>query len=156
MTTERTTSLPTLRLERTLAAPRERVFRAWTDAAEVSRWFAPTDQHTTGVVELEARVGGRYRIEMHAPNGNVHTVVGVFREVRPPRRLAFTWTWEGKDMGETLVTLDFQDLGGSTRLVLTHELFTSQALRDDHGKGWDGCLRRLATLVAASRAGDRR
>ncbi len=145
----KTTDVPTLRIERTFAAARERVFHAWTDAAELSRWFAPTDQHTTKVIELEARVGGRYRVEMHAPSGDVHTVAGVFREVRPPERLVFTWTWEGKDMGETLVTLEFQDRGGSTALVLTHDRIPTQELRDRHDHGWDGCLRRLAKLVAA-------
>jgi predicted nucleotidyltransferase len=45
MTTARTTDVPILRLERTFAAPRERVFRAWTDAAELSRWFAPSEEH---------------------------------------------------------------------------------------------------------------
>ena len=54
-----TSDAPVLRLERTFAAPRERVFRAWTDAAELSRWFAPTDEHKTKVVALDVRVGGR-------------------------------------------------------------------------------------------------
>ena len=149
MALKTTSDAPILRLERTFAAPRERVFRAWTDAAELSRWFAPTDEHTTKVLELEVRVGGRYRVEMHAPNGNVHTVTGTFREIRPPERLVFTWAWEDKDMGETLVTLEFQDRGGTTILVLTHELFPTQELRDQHNQGWDGCLRRLAKLVTA-------
>ncbi len=150
MTALKTTSdAPILRLERTFAAPRERVFRAWTDAAELARWFAPTDGHTTKVIELEVRVGGRYRVEMHPPSGNVHTVTGTFREIRPPDRLVFTWAWEGKDMGETLVTLELQDRGGSTELVLTHELFPTQELRDQHNQGWDGCLSRLVKLVAA-------
>ena len=147
MTALSTSDTPTLRLERTFAAPRERVFRAWTDPAELARWFAPTDEHTTKVIALEARVGGTYRVEMHAPSGNVHTVTGTFREVRPPERLVFTWTWEGKDMGETLVTLEFRDRGGSTDLVLTHELFPTQEARDEHSRGWDGCLRRLAKLT---------
>jgi len=149
MATRSTSDVPALRLERTFAAPRERVFRAWTDAAELSRWFAPTDEHTTKVIELEIRVGGRYRVEMHAPSGNVHTVTGIFREIDPPERLVFTWAWEGKDMGETLVTLEFQDRGGSTDLVLTHELFPTQELRDEHNRGWDGCLTRLAKLVTS-------
>lgn len=149
MAAKTTSDVPTLRLERRFAAPRERVFRAWTDAAELSQWFAPTDEHKTKVVALDVRVGGRYCIEMHPPSGNVHIVVGTFREVRPPDKLVFTWAWEGKDMGETLVTLEFRDRAGSTDLILTHELFPTQELRDEHNKGWDGCLRRLAKLVAA-------
>jgi uncharacterized protein YndB with AHSA1/START domain len=149
MATGSTRDVPALRLERGFAAPRQRVFRAWTDPAEIGRWFAPTDQHTTRVIALDVRVGGRYRIEMVSPSGNVYAVVGTFREVRPPERLVFTWTWEGKDMGETLVTLDFHDRGGATDLVLTHERFPTPELRDEHGTGWAGCLNRLAALVAA-------
>jgi uncharacterized protein YndB with AHSA1/START domain len=143
-----TSDVPTLYLERTFAAPRQRVFRARTDPAELSRWFAPSDEHTTKVIMLDVRVGGGYRVEMHSPKGTVHTAMGSFREVQPPERLVFTWTWEGKDMGETLVTLEFQDRAGSTHLVLSHELFPTQELRDEHSRGWDGCLSRLAMLVA--------
>jgi uncharacterized protein YndB with AHSA1/START domain len=149
MATRSTGDVPALRLERRFAAPRERVFRAWTDPAQLTRWFAPSDQHSTNVISLDVRAGGRYRIQMVSPSGNVYTVVGTFREVRPPERLVFTWTWEGKDMGETLVTLEFNDRGGSTDLVLTHELFPTQDVRDEHSGGWDGCLSRLATLLAA-------
>lgn len=149
MAPKTTSDAPTLRLERTFAAPRERVFRAWTDPAELSRWFAPTDEHTTKVIALDVRVGGRYRVEMHSPSGNVHIVVGTFREVRPPEKLVFTWAWEGKDMGETLVTLEFRDRAGSTDLILTHELFPTQELRDEHSRGWNGCLTRLAKLVTS-------
>ncbi len=147
MAPKTTSDAPTLRLERTFAAPRERVFRAWTDPAELSRWFAPTDEHTTKVIALDVRVGGRYRVEMHSPSGNVHIVVGTFREVRPPEKLVFTWAWEGKDMGETLVTLEFRDRAGSTDLILTHELFPTQELRDEHSRGWNACLDRLAKAL---------
>lgn len=149
MAPKTTSDAPTLRLERTFTAPRDRVFRAWTDAGELSRWFAPSDEYTTKVIALDVRVGGRYRVEMHSPSGNVHIVVGTFREVRPPEKLVFTWAWEGKDMGETLVTLEFHDRGGSTNLTLTHELFPTQELRDEHNRGWDGCLTRLAKLVTS-------
>src|SRR5260370_30986765 len=104
----------TLQIKRTFRAPRERVFRAWTDRAELAQWFAPSEEYSTVVRELELRVGGRYRVEMHHKSGNVHSVSGAYQEVKPPEKIAFTWRWDGDTSPEDmLVTLEFQDLGNS-------------------------------------------
>lgn len=147
MAAPKTTAETTLRLTRTFPAPRERVFQAWTDPRELTQWFAPTDEYTTKVTALELRVGGHYRIEMQHAKGNVHCVVGTYREVRPPGRLVYTWAWEGKAMGETQVTVEFHDRGGSTEVVVTHELFPTAEDRDKHHQGWTGCLDRLTTVL---------
>ena|SRR2546422_3574602 len=70
---------------------------------------------------------------------------GSYREVQPPERLVYTWCWERPEMdiGETLVTVEFRDLGASTEVVVTHDLFPSQAACDQHQGGWSGCLDRL-------------
>lgn len=141
----------TLNLERRLAAPPDRVFAAWTQAAALSRWFAPSPDHTAHVDVLDVRVGGRFRIEMRHSGGNVHTVGGEFREIDPPRRLAFTWQWEAAPGGgETLVTVRIEPDGAGSRLVLLHERFASEAERDEHNKGWTGCLDRLPGAIAAA------
>lgn len=84
-------------ITRTFAAPREKVFRAWTDANELACWFAPSPDYTIVVPELELRVGGRYVVEMHHKGGNVHLVGGTYREVLPPEKISFTWRWEGNE-----------------------------------------------------------
>lgn len=66
----------TLQVKRTFHAPRAKVFQAWTDRGELARWFAPSPEYSTVVPELELRVGGRYRIEMHHKGGDVHGVSG--------------------------------------------------------------------------------
>ncbi|MGH7233719.1 MAG: SRPBCC family protein [Nitrospiraceae bacterium] len=143
----------TLRLTRTFAAPREKVFQAWTDAEALKRWFAPADDFSTPLVEVDLRVGGKYRIQMKAPDGAVHTVAGVYREITPPEKLVFTWDWEGdKSCGglaldqNTEVTVEFLDRGRETEIVLTHVYFTSAEQRDKHSHGWTGCLDRLQKL----------
>ncbi len=135
----------TLRLTRTLTAPREKVFKAWTEPAALKKWFAPGDDYATPMAEVELRVGGRYRIQIRSPHGKLHTVVGVYREVKPPERLVFTWSWQegGMDVGETLVTVELRDQGKTTELILTHEQFPTVETRDEHAKGWAGCLDRL-------------
>lgn len=60
----------------------------------------------------------------------------------------YTWRWESQpEMGETLVTVEFLDRAGATEVVLLHELFPSEPARDDHDKGWNGCLDKLAAIL---------
>ncbi|MGH7408469.1 MAG: SRPBCC family protein, partial [Candidatus Methylomirabilales bacterium] len=120
----------TLRLTRTLAAPRERVFRAWTEPSELKRWWGP-DGYATPSAEEDLRVGGKYRLGMRKlPDGGVFYLAGTFREVRPPERLVYTWVWEGSpELGETLVTVEFRTRGKATEIRLTHELFPTAKVR---------------------------
>jgi uncharacterized protein YndB with AHSA1/START domain len=134
----------TLRLKRTFAATRDKVFRAWTEPEALKKWLAPSDDHSTPDAEVELRVGGRYRIDIKDPAGKLFRVGGRFQEVRPPEKLVYTWAWEGDaDIGETLVTVEFRDLGKSTEVVLTHELFPDEKALKNHEWGWNGAFDRL-------------
>lgn len=149
MVQERVGSEAAVILQRTFSAPRERVFRAWTDPDELKKWFGPSDQFTVPTAEVDLRVGGKYRIAMRSPDGNLNVAAGVYREIRPPERLVFTWSWEegGMDIGETLVTVEFRGAGQSTEVVLTHELLPTDEARKAHGEGWTGCLARLQKIL---------
>ena len=85
-----------LQLERTFDAPREEVFRAWTEPEVLRRWWAAQPTWESPLAETDVRVGGRYRLSMRDPvGGEEHTVGGEYVEVTPPERLVYTWTWEG-------------------------------------------------------------
>jgi uncharacterized protein YndB with AHSA1/START domain len=134
-----------LQLRRTFSAPRERVFRAWTDAKEFALWFHPTTDHTTIISELNLKVGGTYSLEMHHKGGNVDRLSGTYRQIKPPEKLAFTWRWATDPPGqESLVSLEFVDLGNATEVVLSHGQFPNAETRDKHNEGWMGCLEQLA------------
>lgn len=139
-----------LRLTRSFAASREKVFGAWTDPKALSHWFAPGKNYVTHVPQLEAREGGRYRIEMEL-DGKFYRVNGTYREVRFPDRLVFTWHWETEpdqgDLGETWVTIELHDRGNGTELVLTHEGFPGEKAREEHEQGWVGCLGGLEAFL---------
>ena len=138
----------TLQLTRTFAAPREKVFRAWTDPEEVKKWFHPPGYETPSA-EIDLRVGGKYRLGMRKlPDGEVFYLSGSYREVRRPERLVYTWQWEAEpELGDTLVTVQFHDRGGSTEVVLTHELFPTEKARQEHERGWSGGLDNLVKIL---------
>lgn len=149
METARSGSETSLQIKRTFAASREKVFRAWTKPEELVQWFSPTEEYEVSILKWELRPGGEYRLQMKHPSGNVHRLVGSFREIRPQEKLVYTWIWEGTEMElqPTVVTVEFRDLGNSTELLLTHELLLDKKLREDHTHGWTGCLDRLAKFV---------
>jgi uncharacterized protein YndB with AHSA1/START domain len=136
-----------LQLRRTIAAPRQKVFRAWTDPEAVKAWWSPPDHDTLGI-EIDLRVGGHYRFTMRKrPDGEPFSVYGTFQEVHSPERVVYTWRWDWADKSEMLVTVEFHDLGKQTEMVLTHERFPSAELREEHSKGWNGCFDRVEQYV---------
>lgn len=98
---------------------------------------------------MDLRVGGRFRLGMRKlPDGEIFYLAGTYREVRPPERLVYTWRWESEpELGETLVTVELRERGASTEVVLTHELFPSAEVRQQHERGWASCLDRLAKIL---------
>ena len=136
-----------LLISRTYPASVERVFKAWTDANQLGQWFAPTDDYTTKA-SVDLQVGHEYRIAITHKGGNVHTILGTYRLIDPPRKLVYTWRWEGGPMADTLVTVDFAPDGDATKVTITHEQFTNTEDRDKHNEGWNGCLNRLQRTLA--------
>jgi len=148
-----------LQLTRVFDAPRELIFKAWTDANQFQQWFgaAACDGAALKSLKADARVGGKYRIQVQKDDGEFFTTVGTYREVKPPERLVFTWQFEkdgsGDEYGEVeppemLVTLEFKVCGKQTELILTHEKFASVESRDRHNEGWTRCLDSLGKFVA--------
>ena len=126
-----------LRLHRTLAAPAERVWRAFTEPTAVAAWFWPPRTGITADIDL--RVGGRYRLT--ATNAGF-AVTGEYLVIEPTTLLVFTWQWDGEP-DTTRVTLELTPAGESTELTLLHEQFATAEERDKHSEGWGDCLDRL-------------
>jgi uncharacterized protein YndB with AHSA1/START domain len=136
---------PSLVISRTYPASVDRVFKAWTDANQLGQWFAPSDDYTTNA-SVDLRVGHEYRIAITHKGGNVHTILGTYRLIDPPRKLVYTWRWEGGPSTDTLVTVDFVPNGDSTEVTITHDQFADAETRAKHNEGWTGCLNRLERL----------
>jgi uncharacterized protein YndB with AHSA1/START domain len=133
----------TLTITRTFDAPPERVFDAWLTREQWQAWIGPEGVDCK-VPLLEPHVGGRYRVEMRMPNGGLIPVVGVFEAIDRAKSLSFTWGWDGDPSRQSLVTLTFRKRGRKTELTLRQEGLGSAANRDDHGRGWNSALNKLA------------
>jgi uncharacterized protein YndB with AHSA1/START domain len=136
---EQSTDAPTLQVRRTIRAPRQRVFDAWTKAEELKAWHAPGPL-TVSLAEIDLRPNGAYRIHMRAPDGTEHRVTGVYREIDPPRKVVYTWGWEGDHVvKDSLVTIEFLERGDATEVVLTHAIADDKE-RANHESGWTSIL----------------
>ena len=140
-----------LELSRELAAPRERVFAAWTDLDKAARWWVPQDCELVSC-KMDVRPGGGWHRRLRVPDGGIIAKWGEYREVVAPERLVFTYNTQYADGTvdpETLVTVTFEDLGGGrTRLTLRHERFWSEPARISHTGGWSGSLARLVQSLS--------
>jgi uncharacterized protein YndB with AHSA1/START domain len=146
--------LQELTLVRTFDAPRDLVFRAWTDPGHLSKWWGPAG-FTTTMKKWEARPGGAILLEMNAPYGEVYPMGGGFVEIEPPDRLVFksaALDGSGKAIFEILNTVSLADEGGKTRLTLHTRVLSKQGDSDQYLKGqeegWSQSLERLEALVA--------
>ncbi len=138
---------PSLTLKRWLSAPPAKVYAAWTDPQKLTRWWAP-EGATILRAEADARIGGRFRIVMRAPDGEEHDVSGAYREVVPNEKLVFTWAWRSTPERESLVTVLIRPDGEGTSLTLTHERFFDEPARDRHREGWTLVLDTLERTLA--------
>ncbi len=150
------TDLPSLVLERIIDAPRELVFKAWTDPELVAQWWGPK-YFSNPVCELDVRPGGAILIHMRGPDGVIYPMKGEFIEVAPPERLVMTSkAFEGEDgsfMLEELTTVTFAEHEGKTKLtvqaVITKAAPEAAGALAGMEEGWNQSLDNLADLLVS-------
>jgi uncharacterized protein YndB with AHSA1/START domain len=152
---------PAIVISRVLQAPRENVWKAWTQPGQLAKWWGP-DGFTNPVCEVDVRPGGTIRIHMRAPDGVVYPMSGSFREVTPPERLTFSSAaldHHGRALFEVLNTVTFTEQRGSTTVTLRFQVVrrTSEAAPYLAGAkvGWTQSLDRLAALVEGTKENGR-
>jgi uncharacterized protein YndB with AHSA1/START domain len=135
----------TLTMRRTIEASAERLYEAWVDPEQLLDWWGPRGVHCIGA-QVDLRLGGRYRIGNRMPDGTVVWITGTFEAIEPGRLLSYSWAVEGRQARER-VTVRFEPQGSATEVVIIHERIADPAIRDDHERGWEGCLSGLARWV---------
>lgn len=141
-----------IRTERVFDAPRERVWKAYTDPKLIAQWWGRGNK--LDIERHELKVGGHWRFVEHA-NGESHGFEGRFREVTPPERISMTFEWDGMPGYTSLDTAEFIDMGGQQTKIVTTTLFFSTEERDGMlnagmseglNQGYDALDRVLASM----------
>ena len=148
-TTVTSTGRIALRLTRRFAAPRERVFDAWTTPEALKRWWCPPGWRPERI-DVDLQGGGAYYFGMRQPDSDaVVSIQGRFLEVQRPERLVYTWSWHGAfdGMPETRVTVKFQAVEGGTDVVVVHENFRDVKLWQRHRGGWIAACDRMEQIL---------
>ena len=137
-----------LLIERIFDAPRELVFRVWTDPKHLMKWWGPRDFKPIAF-EQDFQVGGAYRAGIRAPDGSEHWKSGVYKEIVPNERIVMTFKWEdGAWDVENVCTVTFIPMASGRTLFRFHQApFKSVAARDSHIGGWTGLLDNLTTYL---------
>jgi len=141
-------------MRRLIEAPRDAVWKAWTDRDQMQRWWGP-EGFTNPVCEMNVRPGGAIRIDMRAPDGTVNPMTGNFHEIAEPERLVFTSkafeNEEGDAELEVYNTVRFVEREGKTELDLRAVVVKAtpkmKAALAEMKEGWSQSLVRLANLV---------
>ena len=137
-----------LELKVVVGAPRERIFRALTEPAELAKWWGPRG-FTTPAIDLDLRVGGGYRFTMQPPGGEPFHLSGEFLQIDPPGRLVYTFRWDEPDPDDrqTVVTLSLRDVADATQVSLSQGEFATEARLALHRGGWTDSLEKLRELI---------
>ena len=141
----------TLQMNRVFKTSPERIFRAWTEPDAIMRWFGLEGYHTLSV-EVDLRVGGKYRFGTQDSDGTIYYISGTYREIQHPSKLVFTWVWayEISNPNEEimLVTVEFAAQGDTTRVLLTQEHLPDQQSLQSHQRGWESCFDLMQQFVS--------
>ena len=135
-----------VQVTRDFKAPRELVWQAHVDPELFQRWIGGYPGWSMPVCEMDVRVGGKFRIDMHGKDGKIFKHNGEYLEVLPPRRLKFTWISAATNQLPTVVTIDFKALGDQTEITLVHDGLDTSKNVEGHTKGWTEILEQLRVL----------
>ena len=144
--------MTSLTLVRRIAARPEVVFEALTTAEGVAAWWGPDDLPVI-LAQMDARVGGAYRVRFQTLDGLEHEAYGEYLEVTPPHRVVMTWRYalggEPEELGRTSrIEMDLRPVGDGTELTFTHSQLRNEASRASHERGWTGSFVKLVRLFA--------
>jgi uncharacterized protein YndB with AHSA1/START domain len=154
-------------ITRTFDAPRERVWRAWTEREQLVRWFGPKGS-TISHAALDLRPGGTFHYAMRSPDGREMWGKWTFREIVAPKKLVLISSFSDAQGGitpapmianwplETLSTTTFEEHAGKTTITLrwsplnatASECQTFAGMHDSMRQGWGGTFEQLASYLA--------
>jgi uncharacterized protein YndB with AHSA1/START domain len=155
-----TAAAKTIVLERIFKAPRELVWKTWTESERIMRWWGPKP-FTAPVIKIDFRVGGTYLYCMRSPEGQNYWSTGIFHEIIPMDKIVYTDSFADADgnvvspetygmvdfPAELMVTVTFEDHAGQTKLILRHEGIPAGEMSEMTEAGWSTSLEKFAEAL---------
>jgi len=143
--------MTSITLVRQVAARPAVLFEALTTSEGVAAWWSPFDLPVTAT-EVDARIGGIFRVRFPSPDGEENEAVGEYLELAPPSRLAMSWRWVdggvAGDLGHTSrIEIELRPVEGGSELTVTHSDLRDEASGATHEQGWSAALAKLARLM---------
>ena len=140
----------TVRVQRLIRAPRERVFAAWTAPGQIAQWLVPRPGRVLSA-RMDLRIGGTFLYRVSIPGGGEEDLLGVFREITPPQRLVFTWSHHGNpdprmSFEESLVTVELAERLEGTEVKIIHSRLPADDIAIQFGGGWEMAMDQLEKL----------
>lgn len=135
--------------KRNFRHPVAKVFSAFLDAGKVKQWFGPKE-FSIGEVHLQPEVNGQLEIEMITPRGDKLWVKGTYTAIVPNEKIEYTFVYvpDMPNLGETLVTIHFSDIGSGTEATLIHTIY-KPINPDGRTKGWEDGFDKMEKLLTA-------
>ncbi len=136
---------------REFTASATEVFEAWTNPEIMRHWLAP-GENVVSEIEADARIDGALFIRSRSPDGAIHTIRGIYRELDPPRRIAMTWTYTGPfalicDV-ETLIEIDIENVAQDrTAMTFTQSQFVTEDVAKAYDGDWPSCFEKLKNML---------
>jgi uncharacterized protein YndB with AHSA1/START domain len=140
-----------LTIVRVFDAPRDLVFKAWTEPERVQQWMGPGGFACPDFA-MEPEVGGEWHTRIKSDDQNL-AARGRVLAFDPPERLSFTFGWDepdGTPGREMIVTITFAETGGKTEMTFHQEVFDDKADRDGHNDGWSQSFDKLEAYLATA------
>ncbi|MBL9207034.1 MAG: SRPBCC domain-containing protein [Opitutaceae bacterium] len=138
-----------VRIERSFSASPDAVWRAWTDAKMVSRWFGSDPAGRVLAARMEVRSQGPFEVTFADSDGSEHTCSGTYLEVSPVSKLSFSWHWQSEPGIETFVQVSLDPLGAGTRMWFEHAGLNATSTHD-YAAGWQRTFEKLARVLEAT------
>jgi len=124
------------------------VFEALIRAEDIAQWWGP-DAGPVLISQVDARIGGRFKIRFRLLDGSEHESTGIFLEIDAPHRVRMSWRWTvgGADPGESELSFALRAIPEGTELTLTHALLHDEKSKISHEGGWSGALDKLVAML---------
>lgn len=147
MTTKTDSSV--LEMTRTIRADVERVYKAWTEPEQMTKWFGCMETQAVKISQ-DLRVGGNYSVNVQLDDQKSCTMSGTYLEIVPNEKLVYSWTNTAEDYPakDTLVTVEFIAKGATTEIHLKHSKFDRPISVQGHTMGWGAAFDKFEALFA--------